>query len=162
MIKQCTNCNEELPKDKQQNKFCSKSCAVSYNNSKRAKKVVLCGNCGKVLDKTIKKYCNQECQIEKQDKDRLETLLSGVNVSFHIRSIKRLLIKHRGHKCECCANTEWLGNPIPLEVHHIDGDAYNNVVDNFSLLCPNCHTFTDNYKSKNKQSSRTYRKKYSK
>lgn len=31
------------------------------------------------------------------------------------------LIKLRGHKCECCGLTEWLGQPITLEIHHING-----------------------------------------
>ena len=31
------------------------------------------------------------------------------------------IITLRGHKCEVCGLTEWMGNPIPLEVHHIDG-----------------------------------------
>lgn len=53
------------------------------------------------------------------------------------------------HKCECCGNTEWLGKPIPLEVHHKDGDNHNNDLDNLELLCPNCHAQTDTYRGKN-------------
>jgi hypothetical protein len=34
------------------------------------------------------------------------------------------------HRCECCGLTEWLGEPITLEVHHIDGDHYNNSMEN--------------------------------
>ena len=52
-------------------------------------------------------------------------------------------------KCECCGNTTWNGVPIPLEVHHIDGDGSNNELDNLQLLCPNCHALTDNYCGKN-------------
>lgn len=68
-----------------------------------------------------------------------------------IRSKEMLpaIIKLRGHKCECCGATEWLGNSIPLEIHHIDGDRLNNVLDNLQLLCPNCHAMTENYKGKN-------------
>lgn len=53
------------------------------------------------------------------------------------------------HRCECCGLTEWLGEPIPLELHHIDGDRTNNVLENYQLLCPNCHAFTDSYRGKN-------------
>lgn len=52
-------------------------------------------------------------------------------------------------RCECCNETKWMGSNIPLEVHHIDGDNTNNKLDNLQILCPNCHYFTDNYKSKN-------------
>ena len=59
------------------------------------------------------------------------------------------LIFIRGHCCEQCGTEQWLGNPIPLEVHHIDGDSLNNEMDNLKLLCPNCHALTDNYRGKN-------------
>lgn len=55
----------------------------------------------------------------------------------------------RGRQCECCKNKDWLDNPIPLEVHHIDGDRLNNELSNLQLLCPNCHALTDNYRGKN-------------
>ena len=54
------------------------------------------------------------------------------------------------HKCFCCENTLWLGEPIPLELHHKDGNKLNNNLSNLELRCPNCHYFTDTYKSKNR------------
>lgn len=59
------------------------------------------------------------------------------------------LIKLRGHKCECCGLSEWNNLPITLQAHHIDGDKTNNELENLSLLCPNCHSQTDNFCSKN-------------
>ena len=63
---------------------------------------------------------------------------------------KELLIK-RGCVCECCGAKEWLNKPINLELHHKDGDRSNCEEDNLELLCPNCHSYTDNYGSKNKK-----------
>lgn len=57
----------------------------------------------------------------------------------------------RDRKCECCGLTEWNNKPIPLQIHHIDGDNLNNELDNLQLLCPNCHAQTDNYCGKNKE-----------
>ena len=63
---------------------------------------------------------------------------------------KKLLREgYKEHKCEKCNNVLWLGNPIPLEVHHKDGDKNNNELDNLELLCPNCHAQTDTYRGKN-------------
>ena len=63
---------------------------------------------------------------------------------------KKLLNEgYKEHKCECCGLTTWLEKPIPLELHHKDGDRNNNTLENFELLCPNCHAFTDSYRGKN-------------
>lgn len=60
-------------------------------------------------------------------------------------SLREPLIYERGKKCENCGLQEWLDKPIKLEVHHIDGDKSNNVRENLLLLCPNCHSYTENY-----------------
>ena len=52
-------------------------------------------------------------------------------------------------KCECCGITEWNGKPISLQLHHKDGNSNNNSLENLKILCPNCHSQTDNYGSKN-------------
>lgn len=60
----------------------------------------------------------------------------------------RALIKLRERKCECCGLIEWNNQPIPLEVHHIDGNHNNNELDNLQILCLNCHALTDNFRGK--------------
>lgn len=70
------------------------------------------------------------------------------------RAIKRgdainALVYLRGHRCECCGNETWLDKPITLEIHHKDGNNQNNELDNLQLLCPNCHSLTDNWRGKN-------------
>lgn len=61
----------------------------------------------------------------------------------------KAIINLRGRKCENCGLTEWQGKPINLEIHHIDGNHNNNELENIQLLCPNCHSYTDNYCGKN-------------
>lgn len=53
------------------------------------------------------------------------------------------------NKCECCGLSEWLGNPLICEIHHINGDSTDNRVENLQILCPNCHSQTDNFRGKN-------------
>lgn len=62
--------------------------------------------------------------------------------------LKRALILMRGYECEECGRTQWLGKPIPLEIHHIDGNPLNNSQDNLQLLCCNCHSLTPNYRNR--------------
>jgi 5-methylcytosine-specific restriction endonuclease McrA len=66
--------------------------------------------------------------------------------------LKRRLLQDKFFepKCYGCSNRFWLDQPIPLELHHIDGDNTNNNLSNLTILCPNCHALTDNYRGKNK------------
>ena len=88
---------------------------------------------------------------ERRTEERLsaeEYLNSVINPKSYI--LIRLLEKERGYrKCEVCQNTEWNSKPIPLEIHHIDGNHNNKSISNILMVCPNCHAQTDNYKSKN-------------
>lgn len=59
--------------------------------------------------------------------------------------IRQKLIKERGNYCEQCGLSNWLNKPITLQVHHIDGNNQNNIRNNLQLLCPNCHSQTDNW-----------------
>ena len=62
--------------------------------------------------------------------------------------LKKHLIKERKNTCEKCLQSEWLGDSIPLEVHHIDGNPTNNFFENLQLLCCNCHATTDNWRNR--------------
>lgn len=41
--------------------------------------------------------------------------------------------------CEICGLSEWQGKPMPLELHHKNGNHQDNSEDNVMILCPNCH-----------------------
>lgn len=73
------------------------------------------------------------------------------NVLKGSSKVKARLLKNniKEHKCEYCGNTEWNSQPIPLELHHINGNRYDNRLENLQLLCPNCHAQTDTYAGKN-------------
>lgn len=58
-------------------------------------------------------------------------------------------------KCHDCGITEWQGKPIVLEVEHIDGNWRNNLLENLTLLCPNCHSQTSTYGYKSKKTPKT-------
>lgn len=59
---------------------------------------------------------------------------------------KRLLnLGLKENKCEICGISEWRGNLIIIQLHHINGDRSDNRLENLMMLCPNCHSQTDNY-----------------
>jgi len=71
--------------------------------------------------------------------------------TVHIKSdklIKKLIDEGiKEYKCENpeCGISSWHGKEIKLQLHHIDGNHFNNEVDNLMILCPNCHSQTDNF-----------------
>ena len=65
---------------------------------------------------------------------------------------KKLINAGIPEKCDICGISEWNGEPIKLQVHHKDGDRLNNEINNLQILCPNCHSQTDNWCAKNRKS----------
>jgi hypothetical protein len=54
------------------------------------------------------------------------------NSTYQSFKLKNRLLKEgfKEHKCEVCSNDKWLDEPIPLELHHIDGNPNNNLMTN--------------------------------
>ena len=116
-----------------------------------------CKNCGKELtfEQRHNIYCSSICQHDYEYKQYIirwknneENGMSGkYQLSNHI---KRYLLEKTNNKCEICGWGELniFTNKIPLEIHHIDGDHTNNKENNLQVLCPNCHSLTDNFKAR--------------
>jgi 5-methylcytosine-specific restriction endonuclease McrA len=58
------------------------------------------------------------------------------------------------YKCKNCGIAKWQGNPIVLELEHIDGNNRNNSIENLELLCPNCHSQTKGFRGRGKNSGK--------
>jgi hypothetical protein len=103
---------------------------------------------------TFEKYCKKfDYSFDTNHpgvKYNLQDILDGKYPGYSTSHLHDRLLKEglKERRCECCGNTEWMGHPIVLELHHIDGDHNNNKLENLQMLCPNCHSITDNFKSK--------------
>lgn len=53
-------------------------------------------------------------------------------------------------KCEKCGQgVIWQGERLPLELHHINGNHFDNRLENLMILCPNCHAIQPGNSGKN-------------
>lgn len=77
------------------------------------------------------------------------------NTSAHAKRIPSSRLKRAmrevgvEERCTLCGvEAVWLGEPLPLEVDHIDGNWRDSRLRNLRLLCPNCHSTTDSYRGR--------------
>lgn len=76
------------------------------------------------------------------------------NVKFKTTFLKKRLITSniKENKCEKCGNdSNWCNETLTLELHHINGNHYDNRIENLQILCPNCHSQTKNFRNKNEK-----------
>tara|TARA_R110002020_G_scaffold139259_3_gene310075 strand:+ start:1539 stop:1925 length:387 start_codon:yes stop_codon:yes gene_type:complete len=62
-------------------------------------------------------------------------------------------------ECDICRRSLWVGEDIPLQLDHVDGNNDDNSLENLRLLCPNCHAQTPQYRLKNEFKDTTYSNK---
>jgi len=61
---------------------------------------------------------------------------------------KLIYYKYKENQCESCGIIEWNNEPLVLQLHHIDGNKNNFLLNNLQVLCPNCHSQTRNWGNK--------------
>lgn len=162
----CKFCGKVISYKKRINDFCSHSCAASFNNvgiarnSETLSEHFHCLNCGKEIAKR-NKYCNNTCRAEYERKEYIKRWKAGeesgtIGTDNIATAVKVYLRTKYNNSCQCCRWSEV--NPytglIPLQIHHIDGNCMNNKEENLQLLCPNCHSLTENFGSRNKNCTR--------
>lgn len=178
--KTCQHCAKVLEYSERNKKFCSSSCAATFNNLKRTEKIRKnpkqykekrlpvswnCVDCGRehiTVAWRIGKYCNSDCQKNYEHNQRINDWLKNKK-PIGKNALKKYLTENFGYKCSVCNISSWNNKEIVLELEHKDGNSENNSKENICLICPNCHSQTDTYKGKNKGQGRYYRKlRYSK
>ena len=152
----CRKCDKEFVPKKGTINYCSISCRNSRSFSDQTKEKKSCITKRKWLDGTysLVDWENVNNDVEKisksldvWEKKSYDRLFNGEKL--HIQTLRKLLLGDVDSCCELCNTSEWLGSPITLEIHHIDGNNKNNELSNLQILCPNCHSQTDNYRAKN-------------
>lgn len=118
-----------------------------------------CKNCGKEIpNRNV--YCNNQCQNVYENEQRLNEWMLGNNF---IRQggtsipqwMRKFLLEESNYKCCECGwgQMNEYTKTVPLDIDHIDGDAYNNIKENLRVLCPNCHSLKKTFKNTGRRKS---------
>ena len=109
----------------------------------------------------ISKFSKNNIYNFSHPKSDFKDILVSDSTYTNLSVLKSRMIKENlfEYKCSECGITEWNGKPIVLQLDHINGNNRDHMIENLRLLCPNCHSQTETYKSYNKN-GRKERKKY--
>lgn len=80
-------------------------------------------------------------------------MLFKENCKHNRTCLRRFIVANNilPYKCAICGTTEWNGKTLSLELDHINGINNDNRLENLRFLCPNCHSQTTTYGSRNQQ-----------
>lgn len=128
---------------------CAKKLGMSpygENSSKQLKKRIAELNCD-ISHFSAAKAAKQASTKYTMDEILTENSAYTNRGRLKVRLISENLLEYR---CSICGNEgEWLGQPLSLQLDHINGINNDNRLDNLRFLCPNCHSQTDTFSGKN-------------
>lgn len=106
------------------------------------------------LDYSIFKGKSAVIKTNKLNNVKKEDILKE-NCKHQRTVLRRYIIKNNliPYKCAICGCTEWQGKTLSLELDHINGVNNDNRLENLRFLCPNCHSQTSTYGSRNQQTN---------
>ncbi len=122
-----------------------------------------CLFCGKEFIKyqsSTNKFCSCDCSAKYRAKEYIDKwklgIISGTVCYDCSDRIRNYLLQKNHYKCEKCGwgEVNSATNRVPLQIHHIDGNSENNAESNLQVLCPNCHSLTENFGSRNKNATK--------
>lgn len=78
---------------------------------------------------------------QRLSKEEILILRSDGRRQASFRLTRALLESNIEHKCSKCGQgPEWMGNPLTLDVDHINENWLDDRLENLRFLCPNCHS----------------------
>lgn len=103
-------------------------------------------------------FDNQRNNKSTKEKPLEEYLVNGKYLTISGNIFKEKLFKANLKQpiCEKCGQDEyWKGEKISLILDHINGDRYNNLLENLRIVCPNCNATLPTHGGKNRRNKNT-------
>lgn len=127
--------------------------ATSYCEVLRLMHIPIHGSNSQTLKNKIKKYQIDISHFTGRAKSYTSAsidqyLVKDSNIKSAKLKEKLLINRLKENKYEICGITTWQEKPIVIQLHHINGNPTDNRIENLQMLCPNCHSQTENYARK--------------
>ena len=109
---------------------------------------------GNTYQKLRKQICELGCDtshFESAQYDEDDIFIENSSYKNMTR-LKKKILKNGllPYRCSVCGNPGmWNGKELVLQLHHKNGKNNDHRISNLMFLCPNCHSQTENYGSKN-------------
>lgn len=160
-MKYCKQCGSEI--ENIERTFCNTSCSAKFNNTRRKESgwthstetIERLRESGKRTGK--RQWANAtknpeillrwKASLRRGWKKKYDALTFD---ELSLEKKRERVIEEQNGCCADCGLSEWKGNPITLELDHKDGINDNNTRENLWAICPNCHSYTETWRGRNK------------
>lgn len=156
----CEHCSQKIDGFYGSGRFCNRKCACAFSTKEKRQEINLAvskkltgrsfsseGQFKKGYDSRRRKFNQQDwAKAVEVNQIRLKELYESLDWNeLPLPEKRRRILQEQENKCLKCRINEWMGESVVLELHHVDGNDSNNVRQNLQILCPNCHSQTDNW-----------------
>lgn len=110
----CSECNiefEDSPSRSHQRKFCSINCKSSFQLKRKV------------------------CQKERR-RLAIKKLREEGKITRNGSGLRKYVFENKEKECQVCGYNEY---ECCLDIHHVDGNPNNNIIENLAILCVMCH-----------------------
>lgn len=165
----CEKCSKYHNGNYGSGRFCSEECARSF--ASKEKRLEINEKVSKTLknrhekkeidvsnrkvhfftkSEVIKGVLNRVKKRQEDIKNLYETNWTLLVEKYYKKTWKHFILIEQNNRCAICNEKNiWNGKPLVLQLDHIDGNNMNNERENLRMICPNCHSQTDTFTSKN-------------
>jgi|SRR5665213_3213306 len=159
----CEMCKIETNRKYGSGRFCSSNCARKYSstinqeqkshNQSISLKLSAQNNPNYGFkNKERQQHANELSQLVTRKNTERKIKNPKLRIFMSTDSFRKIVFQEQNYCCNHCGISHWFGDPITLELEHIDGNTTNNIRENLEGLCPNCHSKTTTWRGRNKNS----------